>query len=124
MGMRRLFSLRQRVTPPPQSSAPMLDYVHRKERLRANNHIEPLPAGQAFPVMLEAIARAKRYVHVEVYILRDDFVGRGFPAALIERALAGVALRLLVDSLGSFGLPDAFVEELVAAGVRFAEFHP
>jgi cardiolipin synthase len=44
--------------------------------------------------------------------------------AFIERAKAGVQVRLIYDSLGSFGLPSAYLEELQQAGVETLEFHP
>ena len=40
-----------------------------------------------------------------------------FKAALVERARAGVRVCLMYDSLGSLGLPVAFLDELRAAGV-------
>jgi cardiolipin synthase len=105
--------------------APLREYVHHKENLRPGNVVEPLRCGvEVFPAMLAAIARAERYVHLETYILKDDRVGRAFQAALLERARAGVRVRVLVDALGSFELPDEFVDELAAGGVEFAEFHP
>ncbi|HTF88054.1 MAG TPA: phospholipase D-like domain-containing protein [Planctomycetota bacterium] len=112
-------------TLPEGSDLAALKYVHRKERLRADNHIDPLCCGgEAFPAMLEAIAGATRYVHLETYIYRNDDTGRRFQAAMIERAKAGVRVRLLYDALGSFELPESFVAELRAGGVHVGEFHP
>jgi cardiolipin synthase len=103
----------------------LLEYVHRKERLRPGNVVEPLRSGEmVFPAMLEAIAGAQRTIHLETYILKDDRVGVAFKDALLERARAGVVVRLLYDAVGSFELPDAFVDELKQGGVRVAEFHP
>ncbi len=103
----------------------LFEYVHRTERLRSGNAVEVLRCGgEAFPAMLEAIAAAQRYVHFETYILADDAVGRGFQSALIERAKAGVCVRVMFDALGSYELPESFVTELRAAGVFVAEFHP
>jgi cardiolipin synthase len=79
---------------------------------------------QAFPAMLEAIARAASFVHLETYILADDEVGRLFSRALCERARAGVAVRVLFDSLGSIGLPSDYVRRLKDNGVEVIEFRP
>ena len=106
-------------------AAQLLGYVHRKERLRQGNQIETLRTGaEAYPAMLEAIAQAKRFVHLATYIIKDDRCGRRFLEALVERAQAGVCVRLSYDGLGSYELPQAFVQELRAGGVQVAEFHP
>lgn len=74
--------------------------------------------------MLEAISAARKHVHLETYILRADEVGQRFKAALIERAQAGVVVRLMYDSIGSFGLSSSFVAELENAGVIVVVYHP
>jgi cardiolipin synthase len=100
-------------------------YVRRRERLRRHTAVHPLKGGgEAFPAMLAAIAGARRSVHLETYILRDDAVGRAFADALVERARAGVAARLLFDSVGCLGLPSNFLDRLSKAGVECVEFHP
>jgi cardiolipin synthase len=43
---------------------------------------------------------------------------------MIERAQSGVVVRLMYDSIGSFGLSSAYVAELEAAGVTVVVFHP
>ena len=100
-------------------------YVRRPERLRRHCEVVPLRGGgEAYPAMLAAIAGARRSVHLETYILRDDATGRSFAAALGERARAGVAVRLLVDSAGCLELPARFLDELRAQGVETCEYHP
>jgi cardiolipin synthase len=78
---------------------------------------------QAFPAMLEAIARAEREVLLEMYWVGDDVVGRRFREALAERARAGVDVCVTYDALGSFGITRDWWEPLLAAGGRVAEFH-
>jgi cardiolipin synthase len=100
-------------------------YAPPNARLRRSNRVKTLRAGgEAFPAMLEAIASARGHVHLEMYILRNDRIGRTFQEALIERAKAGVHVRVIYDSLGSFGLASAFVDEFRAAGIETIEFHP
>jgi cardiolipin synthase len=102
-----------------------LEYVIHPEQLRPGNHVEVLRGGgQAFPAMIDAIHKAKDYVHLEVYILQSDSVGRRFGAALAERARAGVAVRLLFDAVGSLGLDPGFLADLRKAGVELAPFRP
>ena len=100
-------------------------YVRAKRLVRRGNLVQPLRGGkEAFPAMLAAIAKAKSHVYLETYILRADRTGREFHAALAERARAGVRVRLLYDSIGSFGLPGAFLAELKTTGAACAEYHP
>lgn len=101
-------------------------YVREANTLIGDNSIQLLRRGeQAFPAMLAAIARARRTIHFETYILRSDRTGRLFQAALIERAQAGVEVRLMYDSVGSLNLvSDEFLGELAQAGVEIVEYHP
>ncbi|MBI4510903.1 MAG: cardiolipin synthase ClsB [Deltaproteobacteria bacterium] len=102
-----------------------LEYVHRPYMLRAGNQVTVLRSGrEAYPAMLEAIAGAKRIVHLETYILRSDATGRLFGEALKERASAGVAVRLMYDAVGSLGISDDFVGDLHRAGVTIVEYRP
>ena len=87
------------------------------------NDVELLIDGKAtFDALFEAIAGAESYVAIQFFIVHDDQVGREMKAALIERARAGVEVLFLFDEVGSHDLPDAYVEELRAAGVRAQPF--
>jgi cardiolipin synthase len=79
---------------------------------------------EIFPAMLSAIARARRYVHLETYILRSDRMGRLFAGALLERARVGVEVRLMYDGFGAFPLSSAYLAELRQGGVQTLEFRP
>ena len=54
-----------------------------------------------YPAWLEAIRSAQTVIHFENFIIADDETGRAFADALIERARAGRAVRVLYDWLGS-----------------------
>jgi cardiolipin synthase len=103
-----------------------LRYVHRHERLIGENQVSLLRSGEeGFPSMLEAIRGARRRVLLETYILRSDATGKRFQEALLERARAGVRVRLMFDSVGSFGLvTEEYLSELASAGVDVLEYHP
>ena len=100
-------------------------YTTDQQRWRAGNRITSLIDGaEAFPAMLAAISAARRSICLETYILEDDKTGIRFAAALIERAAAGVAVRLLYDAVGGFGVAEAYVDALRTAGVQVVVFHP
>jgi len=103
----------------------MAQYARSLLRWRPKCEITPLREGaETFPAMLEAIAAAKTSVLLEVYILAADATGDRFKAALLERARAGVKVRILYDAVGSFGLATSWSDELREAGVEIHVFNP
>jgi cardiolipin synthase len=76
----------------------------------------------AHAAMLAAIREAKREILLEMYWIGRDHVGRRFREALVERALAGVAVQVIYDGVGSYGLPGGFWSSLLAAGGEVREF--
>lgn len=79
---------------------------------------------RAFATMEAAIAGAKRQIHLEFYIWRDDATGRRWIDLLCERARAGVEVRLLYDEFGCLGTPLALFDRLRAAGGQVLAFGP
>ncbi len=77
----------------------------------------------AFEAMLGLIKTATRWVHLDVYIFRDDETGARFAELLIERAREGVSVRVSTDWLGSFGTRSKFWRALEAAGVSVRMFN-
>jgi cardiolipin synthase len=65
------------------------------------NRLTPLVNGDcAYPAMLDAIHTSQKSVHLSTYIFDADATGRIFVDALVNAALRGVDVRLIVDSLG------------------------
>ncbi|KAF1703075.1 cardiolipin synthase [Pseudoxanthomonas suwonensis] len=77
-----------------------------------------------YSALLEAISRARHHIHLEYYICRPDQTGGRLLEALVERARAGVEVRLLLDAVGSGPLRDRHLRPLVEAGGQFCWFHP
>lgn len=93
--------------------------------LVGGNELTWLPGGeQFFAAAASGIAAARRHVHCVVYIFRPDASGRRLLGMLTEAARRGVAVRLLYDSIGSFGLKAVHLAELRAAGGRAEAFLP
>ncbi len=74
--------------------------------------------------MAEAISKAERYVHFEIYNLGSDKTGRKIAGALRERVKNGVHVRLVCDAVGSMDSDDDFFDELAADGIEFEYFRP
>jgi cardiolipin synthase len=81
-------------------------------------------AREAYPAMLGAIRRARFEILLEMYWIAADRVGVEFRDALVERAAAGVTVRLIYDAFGSLRLPTNFWEPLLAVGGEVIEFGP
>lgn len=79
---------------------------------------------EAFPAMHDAMDRATASISLEMYIFSGDETGREFRNHLVAAARRGVRVRVLIDAWGSWNLPDAFWDELRAAGGAMRWFHP
>jgi len=92
----------------------------------AGNKVEILLNGdEYFPAMLEAIRSARKTINFASYIFKSDGVGHQFRDAFIERARAGVEVRLLLDGIGSgWSLDNSDIRMMTDAGCKFAYYHP
>src|SRR5215204_2509592 len=79
---------------------------------------------EALESMLEAIDKARESIRLETYIYHVGATGERFRAALVHACERGVKVRVLVDALGSFSLPDTFWEPLREAGAQCLWFNP
>ena len=106
---------------------PLVRLLHRidGDAVHDGNRVTWLAGGREFfEEALRAVANAKDFVHLEVYILRHDEAGRLLLDALTEAARRGIEVRLLYDSFGSFGVSGASLADLVAAGGEVEAFLP
>ncbi|MED5607417.1 MULTISPECIES: cardiolipin synthase ClsB [unclassified Pseudomonas] len=95
------------------------------ERWHAGNRVELLVNGEAFyPRVFEAIARARREVLLETFIIYEDKVGLALRKALLAAARRGVRVELIVDGYGTADLGTDYIGSLLEAGVRLHLFDP
>jgi cardiolipin synthase len=117
-----------RAAPVPDAQPDELAFaVERTASARAiaGNAIRHFPdSPAALDAIVALIAAAEAWIHFENYIIRGDRTGRRVAEALIERAAAGVRVRVLYDSLGSFGTRRGFWQALRRAGAEVRAFHP
>ena len=93
------------------------------EEFLRENRLELLIDGEAtFGAMLAEIARAKRCVFVQFYIMREDGLGLRLLEALAAKAAEGVEVCFLIDSFGSAGMRPAILQKWRDRGVRMATF--
>lgn len=86
--------------------------------------VDLLVGGAAtYDAIFEAVRNARDHIHLEYYIYEPDRIGTALRDLLIERAQAGISVRLLLDALGSKHVGRKFLAPLRAAGVEVALFH-
>ena len=82
----------------------VLDHLSANHVLLGGNDVQLLePAGVALEEMFLAIRSARHHVHLSTYIFNDDTVGGRLMDLLVEKASAGVQVRVLYDAFGSAG---------------------
>jgi cardiolipin synthase len=87
------------------------------------NAVEVLENGAFFDVLVQRIAAARKSVHFETFLWKPGRLGDRVAAAFIERARAGVTVRVMLDAQGSRRIPDDVVERLREAGCKVKFFH-
>jgi cardiolipin synthase len=92
--------------------------------LTGNNKVDVLLNGeQKFPEVLRSLKEAKYHIHIEYYIFEDDEIGNAIKDILIEKARAGVHVRLIYDDFGSRSIRKNVIPELLKAGVEAYPFY-
>ncbi len=91
----------------------------------AGNRVSPLVNGDQFvPAIVAAIRAASNSVHIETFIWKSGRMSDQLLEPLIERARAGVEVRIIADGLGTYRLVREDRERMQAAGIRFVRMNP
>jgi cardiolipin synthase A/B len=91
----------------------------------AGNMVEVLPTPEtAYGEMLNVINGATQSVHLAMYIYRPDGTGHRFLEAMTAAAQRGIAVRLLLDGMGSLSIDRSFFRPLLEAGGEVEFFSP
>lgn len=77
-----------------------------------------------FKALLESIDGAKKYIHIEYYILKSDGLGKRVIDALCKKAEEGIEVKLLYDGMGGRKLSKKDIGKLKEFGVEVAVFLP
>ncbi|GHV63989.1 cardiolipin synthase [Bacteroidia bacterium] len=96
-----------------------------KALLTLHNSIDILNNGEnTFPAIFEAIASAKKHIHLEFYIVEVGEVTGQLKQLLVAKAREGVEVRFIYDDVGSWKLPSKIVQEMRVAGIQIYPFQP
>lgn len=89
------------------------------------NHITLLRNGaEYFPALEQAIAAARREIHLQTYIYEADQVGLRIADALKNAARRGVTVCVLLDGFGCNDTPGWLLEDMRQAGVNVLIYRP
>lgn len=96
-----------------------------KAPLRSGHGLRLLEGGEElFPALVRAMDRARQLVHLETYIFEFANSALQVAQALERAALRGVTVRLVVDGIGTPGLPAEWAQRLTRAGVQWRIYAP
>ena len=115
----------------PDSSVPTVDSAEFATALAAivgapvehGGEVTVLNNGDQFrPALLESINQAKHSINFSVYIWASGEVSNEVLRSLEKKQREGVAVRILLDGVGSIKVPDKDFEGLIAAGGKVQKF--
>ncbi len=79
---------------------------------------------EAWKMILEECGKAKESLYMEQFLFTPDSIGQQFLELFIKKAQEGVHVKIIVDSVGSFGLGrSAYLPALIQAGVKIKFFN-
>jgi len=87
------------------------------------NRVDVLENGAFYDTLAERIRAARKSVHFETFLWKPGTLGQRVADAFLDRARAGVTVRILLDAQGSKRMEDDMVERLREAGCKLKFFH-
>ncbi len=96
-----------------------------KALLTRYNQVEVLNNGmETFPALFKALGEARKFIHLEYYIMDEGRLLTELKKILLDKAAEGVEIRIIYDDVGSWSLSKSFIRELRAAGIQIYPFLP
>ena len=77
-----------------------------------------------FPSLLRDISQARSHIHIDMYIIEDDALGRLVADALIDKVRHGVEVRVIYDDVGCWRVKRRFFERMRKEGIDAEPFMP
>ncbi|MDB4962658.1 MAG: cls1 [Myxococcales bacterium] len=92
--------------------------------LVGGHEVTMLDNGKVFDALVEDLGRARHSIHIVMYIWEPGIASDRVSAAVIARAKAGVACRIVIDAFGSSEFPEKLAPALTQAGCEVRMFRP
>ena len=90
-----------------------------------DNEVEVYTDGKEyFTHLYEAIHDAKKFVHIQSYIIKNDELWMGIEELLAQKVKEGVEVRVLYDSMGCRKMRKRDWDRIRSKGIEVGEFFP
>ena len=107
------------------SSLIKLLFHNNHSYLTINNKIETFHDGfSTNREIFSTLKTAKHHIHLEYFSINNDSTGIELRQILIERAKAGVEVRLIYDAVGCWKLGKSFINPMLQVGIKAKPFLP
>lgn len=93
--------------------------------LTDNNDITVFTDGnEKFDALINDMQAARKYIHVQYYIIKNDILFNRIKDVLIEKVKQGVEVRILYDGMGCRSVKKSYWRNLNSRGIKTSEFFP
>lgn len=103
-------------------------------KLLLNNNLSPLTLDNEIAILNDAqqtlesikteLLKAKRFIHIEYYIIERGDMLDSIVDILKAKVKEGVEVRIIFDDVGSWGLKKRYVNQLRKCGIKVESFMP
>lgn len=91
----------------------------------SDNDVRMYVKGQEkFDDLIKDLRWAKKFIHIQYFIFRDDRLGRQVRDELVAAVERGVEVRLLYDDMGCFTVNRHFFKNMKKRGIEVSSFMP
>jgi len=91
--------------------------------LTTGNQVKILNNGEeTFREIFDAIENAAHHIHLEYYIIENDKIGNRLKNLLIKKLSQGTEVRVIIDDVGSWGLGQKYINDLIENGAQVFSF--
>lgn len=77
-----------------------------------------------YAALLEALKGAEKFIFLEYFIVKEGYMLDSIKAILIDKAKAGVEIKMIFDDFGALKLPKSFKTEMNKVGIQLYFFNP
>ncbi len=93
--------------------------------LTNDNSVQVFTDGNAkFDALMEDIKQAKKFIHIQYYIIRNDILFNRIRDVLLEKVKEGVEVRILFDGMGCRAVPGSYWKKMQMEGIKIVTFFP
>ena len=93
--------------------------------MTVDNEVDIFTCGDdKFNSLIDDIRKAKKYIHIQYYIIKNDELWDRISTELIKKAREGIEVRVLYDGMGGRFMPAKKWRKLKTYGIRVGEFFP